>query len=387
MTRLNTLFFALLLTFCISYAAAGDEIRSGAIWPDVKGQHINAHGGGILQYKGQYYWFGEDKDPHTNNALIGFSCYRSDDLIKWTKLPTALSVDTTDAESPIARGCILERPKVIYNARTRRFVMWFHLELKGKGYAAAYAGVATAKKPEGPYKFIRASRVNAGQLPADMSESDIQRMRLLDDSNYQKWWTPEWRKAIAEGLFLRRDLEHGQMSRDMTLFVDTDGRAYHIYSSEDNLTLQIAELSDDYCSHTGRYIRVAPAGQNEAPCLLKHDGRYWLITSGCTGWNPNAARLFSAPSIMGPWTENLGNPCTGADNANITFGGQGTYVIPITAKGGTTRFIFMADIWRPNSPSDGRYLWLPIRFGQDGRPEIPWRETWSMSKFLSGAYD
>lgn len=387
MNRLSYFFFSLLLTLSAFRATAGDEIRSGELWPDDKGQHINAHGGGILQYKGHYYWFGEDKDSQTNNALVGVSCYRSDDLIKWTKLPTALSVDTTDAESPIARGCILERPKVIYNARTRRFVMWFHLELKGRGYAAAYAGVATAKKPEGPYKFIRASRVNAQQLPADMNEGDIQRMRLLDESDYTKWWTPEWRKAIAEGLFLRRDLEKGQMARDMTLYVDTDGRAYHIYSSEDNLTLQIAELSDDYCSHTGRYIRVAPAGQNEAPCLLKHNGRYWLITSGCTGWAPNAARLFSAPSIMGPWTENLGNPCTGADNANITFGGQGTYVIPITSKGGATRFIFMADIWRPNCPSDGRYLWLPIHFRQDGQPEIPWRETWSMEKFLSGAYD
>lgn len=46
------------------------------------------------------------------------------------------------------------------------------------------------------------------------------------------------------------------MSRDMTLFVDDDGKAYHIYSSEDNLTLQIAELSDDYLSHTGKYIRI-----------------------------------------------------------------------------------------------------------------------------------
>ena len=42
----------------------------------------------------------------------------------------------------------------------------------------------------------------------------------------------------------------GQMSRDMTLFVDGDGTAYHIYSSEENLTLHIAELSDDYLSNT-----------------------------------------------------------------------------------------------------------------------------------------
>ena len=75
-------------------------------------------------------------------------------------------------------------------------------------------------------------------------------------------------------MFVKRDLEGGQMSRDMTLFVDDDGKAYHIYSSEDNLTLQIAELSDDYLSHTGKYIRIFPGGHNEAPAIFKKDGIY-----------------------------------------------------------------------------------------------------------------
>ena len=90
------------------------------------------------------------------------------------------------------------------------------------------------------------------------------------------------------------------MARDMQLFVDDDGKAYHIYSSEDNLTLHIAELSEDYLSHTGKYVRLAPAGHNEAPAIFKKDGMYWMITSGCTGWDPNEARMFSAPSIWGP---------------------------------------------------------------------------------------
>jgi hypothetical protein len=34
----------------------------------------------------------------------------------------------------IKPGCIIERPKVIYNRKTRKFVMWFHHELKGQGY-------------------------------------------------------------------------------------------------------------------------------------------------------------------------------------------------------------------------------------------------------------
>ena len=102
---------------------------------------------------------------------------------------------------------------------------------------------------------------------------------------------------------MKRDLEGGQMSRDMTLYVDDDGIAYHIYSSEENLTLQIAELTDDYQGHSGKYVRLFPGGHNEAPAIFKKDGTYWMITSGCTGWAPNAARLFSAPFIWGPWTQ------------------------------------------------------------------------------------
>ena len=74
----------------------------------------------------------------------------------------------------------------------------------------------------------------------------------------EEWWTPEWHKKIEAGMFAGRDRDGGQMARDMTLFVDDNGKAYHIYSSEDNLTLQIAELTDDYLDHNGRYIRIFP---------------------------------------------------------------------------------------------------------------------------------
>ncbi len=254
--------------------------------------------------------------------------------------------------------------------------MWFHLELKGKGYSAARSACAVSDSPVGPFQYIGSLRPNAGKLPFDMTEEQKAVFDTLNLENFKEWWTPEWREAIAKGLFVKRDLEGGQMARDMQLFVDDDGKAYHIFSSEDNLTLHVAELSDDYLSHTGKYARIAPCGHNEAPAIFKKDGTYWLITSGCTGWDPNEARMFSAPSIWGPWTQHP-NPCVGP-KSEITFGGQSTYVLNIPGK--KDAYMFMADIWRPKHPSDARYIWLPVQF-KEGTPVIEWMDSWTLDYF------
>ena len=360
-------------------------IRNGELWRDDGGRHINAHGGGILKYNDTYYWFGEHKDEKTSDALVGVMCYASKDLVNWRNCGVALRVTEPAAgqgngrnarrrgattDSDIERGCILERPKVIYNPVTKKFCMWFHLELKGQGYSAARYGVAVADRPEGPYKFLYSSRANAGTWPMEFKAQDIATADTLNEANFKEWWTPIWRRAVNQGLILKRDFGTGQMARDMTLFIDDDGKAYHIFSSEENLTLHIAELTADYLHHTGRYTRMAPGGQNEAPAIFKHDGTYWMITSGCTGWAPNEARMFSAPSIWGPWTQHP-NPCRGP-KAEITFGGQSTFVLPLNSQ-----LIFMADIWRPDHPIDARYIWLPIEF-EDGKPVVRWRDEWEL---------
>jgi beta-xylosidase len=311
-------------------------------------------------------------------------CYASKDLVNWRNCGVALSVTEpapgqgnrqamrgrATTGSDIERGCILERPKVIYNKVTGKFCMWFHLELKGQGYNAARYGVAVADRPEGPYKFLYSQRANAGTWPVEFGEKECAVADTLVAAHY-KDWTPAWRKAVDQGLFVKRDFGTGQMSRDMTLYVDDDGKAYHIFSSEENLTLHIAELTADYLHHTGRYTRLAPAGHNEAPAIFKHDGTYWMITSGCTGWEPNEARMFSAPSIWGPWTQHP-NPCRGP-LAEKTFNGQSTYILTLD----DGRSIFMADIWRPRHPRDARYIWLPIEF-EDGKPVVRWRDEWEL---------
>ena len=333
------------MAICHSIAAQGAASQQdtrvqfvpGEIQHDNNGVHINAHGGGILFHQDTYYWFGEHKieGKAGNKAHVGVHCYSSTDLYNWNDRGIALKV-SDDASSDIAKGCVLERPKVIYNAKTKKFVMWFHLELKGQGYEAARSGVATADIVTGPYTFLRSFRPD------------------------------------------------GQMARDMTLFVDDDGKAYHLYASEDNKTMHISLLTDDYLSPSGKYERVFPGRYMEAPAICKRKGRYYFIASGCTGWKPNAARSAVAESIWGPWKE-LGNPCVGINPMNRlgpekTFGGQSTFILPVQGK--EDAFIVMFDLWRPKNAIDGRYVWLPILFTDgDGGFKIEWLNKWDLSIF------
>lgn len=85
--------------------------------------------------------------------------------------------------------------------------MWFHLELKGQGYAAARYGVATSDTPFGPFKFIRSGRVNPGIYPVGFAKPDTTDLKhQLLFPELKSWWTPEWRKQIERGMFWMRDL-------------------------------------------------------------------------------------------------------------------------------------------------------------------------------------
>ena len=89
------------------------------------GQHINCHGGNIIQ------------------AEDGIALYTSRDLKTWHYEGLVLQA-SPDTLSDIALGCIMERPKVVKNPKTGKYVMLFHLELRRKGYAAARTGFAVA---------------------------------------------------------------------------------------------------------------------------------------------------------------------------------------------------------------------------------------------------
>lgn len=359
---LKSIRFVSLFTFLLASVAAFSQtvhrsFKPGLKWLDTESNPINAHGGGVLFYENTYYWFGEHKGT-TGNAFVGVRCYSSNDLYNWKNEGVALAV-TTEEGSDIVSGCKIERPKVIHNRKTGKFIMYFHLELKDQGYDAARVGIAVADQPAGPYVYQKSLRPNAGKWPVGCHSIEDARFLLFNQ-------------------YLIRDFEGGQYSRDMTLFVDDDDRAYHIFSSEGNATLHIAELSEDYLSHTGVYTRVAPGGYNEAPAIFKRESRYYMITSGCTGWDPNAARLFTSTNIMGPWVE-FPNPCVGV-NANKTFLSQSTFILPVNGK--KNAYIYMGDRWNKNKLSNSLYVWLPVRF-VNGLPVLEWMDDWSLDCFTN----
>jgi len=145
-----------ILFFCFSVYCQdlNHSFKPGQIWPDTDGRHINAHGGGIIFYNDTYYWFGEYRLPRLekDKSHYGVSCYSSKDLMNWKNEGLALKV-INDTASILNPGCVIERPKVIYNKKTGKFVMWFHHELKGQGYKAALTGVAVSNNITGPYIY------------------------------------------------------------------------------------------------------------------------------------------------------------------------------------------------------------------------------------------
>jgi len=368
------LFFGILFFFT-ACKNQPSPFTPGEIWTDNNGKHINAHGGGILFKDGIYYWYGEHKTEGEdgNLANVGVHCYSSSDLSNWKDEGVALSVMPEGSGGDIEKGCILERPKVIYNKSTNKYIMWFHLEPKGKGYFGARSGIAISDTPQGPYSFIRSVRPNAGHWPKNYPEELKGAPVRVENITFTGGSVPSHPDTLN---LVKRDLESGQMARDMNLFVDEDGTAYHIYSSEENSTLHIARLTDDYLDHSGEYARYFVGRFMEAPAMFKKDGKYYLIMSGCTGWNPNAARSAVAESIWGEWKE-LGNPCIG-DDADLTFNSQSTYVLPV--QGEKELFIYMGDRWTPKDAINGRYIWLPIRFDGE-KPVIEWKNSWSITDF------
>lgn len=384
MTTRHVFFAGAILLVAGTVLGGQSGIVPGEIWADDNGVHINAHGGGVLQDGGVYWWYGEDKGPGSagNRADKGVHVYSSRDLVNWKDEGLALDVRGHRSGDLAGGPSVVERPKVLRSSATGKYVMYFHLVRKGEDYYNSRTGIAVADKPAGPFVFVKSVRPNPGKWPLNARPEDCTEAAVRKWAAFADWTMPDWSEKtlafIRKGNIVAAHFGKGQLAQDQTLFRDEDGKTYHVYASEFDATLHIAELEDDLLGYTGRYWRALEGTWTEAPAVCRRDGWYYLLGSGCSGWKPNAARCFRSRSLAGPW-ESLGNPCRGVNPQNglgpeKTWGCQSTFLLPDPARPGS--FIAMFDMWRPKNAIDGRYVWLPVEFSPEGRMMIEWRGTW-----------
>ncbi|MER6349410.1 RICIN domain-containing protein [Streptomyces sp. NPDC001595] len=316
--------YALLLAFCLALLgalavagpaqAAPQTIANGTQFKDTSGSPVHAHGGGIIKAGSYYYWFGEHRNA--DNTFRYVDAYRSTDLKNWEFRNHVL----TQASHPELAVANIERPKVMYNASTGKFVMWMHKE-NGSDYGEARAAVAVSDTVDGDYT-----------------------------------WQGSFRPL-------------GQhMSRDITVFVDTDGTGYMVSAARENYDLHLYRLTADYTGVANLVANPWPGGHREAPALFKRNGVYFMLTSGATGWSPNQQQYATATNLAGPWSSmaNVGD--------TTAYGSQTAYVLPVQGSSATS-YLYLGDRWGNSfggTVGDSRYVWLPLTFPTATSMSMSW---------------
>lgn len=358
-TKTFILSFIIILIFsnivCSQQGLKNEYIESGKEWYDIEGNPISAHMGCVLYENGIYYWYGMKwtgptiSIPTLPNQCCqwfvneGISVYSSKDLHDW-KFENTVLTPSYSPFSLLQPLNILVRPKVIKNEVTGKYILMAALLSPDLN---SYNDViyAVSDTPTGPFEF-------KGKL------------LWSGTPNRLGMWNKTWPGA-------ERDSPERIRGWDMTLFVDTDKKAYLIVS---RFTPVIYELSDDYQSVVKCEI-MQGAENGEAPAMFKFQNNYYLLQSELTGWSPNRNFYCVASSIGGPW-ENKG-PFAKGPKENTTFDSQVNFVFQLNRD----KFIFMADRFNLKSFNQSRDIWLPIEINsKNNTMAVIWQKRWNLKE-------
>ena len=351
-----------------------NKFKPGKFWYDDEGKRIQSHGGSIIFVDDTFYWYGENKEGVFGNAFKddikpaiwhhGVKLYSSKDLYNWHD-EGIISI-SDDKNSPFYPRNIMDRPHILYNPKTKKFVMWVkavtRCVLDGADFESAKYYISVADKITGPYTYSHVIDFRAG---------------------------------------------------DFDLFVDQD-KGYLIGATEKDMVM--VELTDDFMNFKDKIShhieRTRPPFVREAPCYFVHDGRKFIITSGTSGYFPNPTVTHELLELHGEYKE-LGKTCVD-DFENTSFRAQFSSVFKHPYK--KDLYIALGDRWlndlpykmeisgeemfdgyfRPEGPdfrddlldvysdqntSEATYVWLPIKFNEKGEPYIEWLSDWKVEDF------
>ena len=359
-------------------AGLRSSFRPGEVWLDTSGKPIQAHGGSMIQVGDVFYWYGENKEFTSGDLKVwtwGIRCYKSTDLYNWDELGLIIPPNENDKSQPLHFSRFVDRPHIIYNATTKKFVCW--IKVMDEPYQTRT--VLVADRITGPYK-----RVRSGLRPLGMSAGDF----------------------------------------DLVISPD-DAKAY-MYFERVHSEMICADLTDEYVDLSGYYSthlpRPGPPSVREGFAYFTRRGRHYLVSSGTTGYFPNPSEIAVADSFHGPF-QTLGD-LHPSDRTRTSFNSQISCVFKHPKK--KFLYVAMADRWMgplsgpefesgdmsrnaerafrkrfSNPPeafteteakifgksgtldtntSKSRYVWLPISFEGD-RCYIEWHSEWTLDEF------
>lgn len=318
-------------------AGSYTSVPVGAAWYDNEGKSIQAHGGGFVQQGGWYYWVGEDKSLNSHNTN-GINLYKSKDLLNWELVSTILSNTTNPGyTSDSTPGLIssqtgqfnMERPKLIYDQASGKFVLYAHWE-NGTDYGNSHILIASASSVDGHYTVLHNFRPGAGHV-GDPAETD---------ASY----------TGSDGLW-------GYGSRDFTVYQDPGTGEAYLISTQDWQNMRVYKLTENSTNVDWEHsYQLFGGGKREAPAMIKSGGVYYIITSSQSGWYPNQAMYSYTTDISNPdgWSalQPLGN--------NTTFYSQPTNIMEVKAADGSIKYVYMGDRWNPDVLGASSYVWLPL---------------------------
>lgn len=315
MKKLYIILFLCLGCQCISAQKGWSLIRNGQPWYDTQGNPVQAHGGNFLIEDGIVYMVGEDRS-HSWHPDVNL--YHSRDMEIWEYDGKIIENGVTTPELGTTR--MIERPKLLHCPKTGRYVIWCHYE--ASDYSASEVGVFSSEHITGPYRL-------------------------------------EW---------CGRPL--GIKSRDCNVFVDDDGTAYFISTIEENQHLGLFRLSDDYirpleCTVMMRGLR------REAPAIVRVDSLYYMLSSACTGWDPNQCMLSTSKSLTEGWS-----PLVPVGD-KIAYDTQASSILTLR-KGRCTQYLYVGDRWKDPDLPQSKIILIPIDL-KDGKCDFPYVETFRLN--------
>ena len=156
-----------------------NSIKPGKPWLDTNGNRIQAHGGSVLYADGKFYWYGENKEKTTGPHGIwqwGVRLYSSGDLYNWKDEGIICLPELNDKTSPLHPESMMDRPHILYNEKTKKYVMWMKIM---ESDFEQYMTVAVSDSIKGPFEIV-----NKKLHPGGMSSGDFDLVQLEDGRAY-----------------------------------------------------------------------------------------------------------------------------------------------------------------------------------------------------------